>query len=97
MPIVVADARHPGADRCLDSQLFIQLPRQGLFRAFTGLDLAPGELPLQGHGLIGTALTDQHLATAHNEGSGHKAQGGTGWTALGSRLNLIHPSSVIAP
>jgi hypothetical protein len=46
------------ADNGLDAELFIELSRESLLGAFPRLDLSSGELPLQGHGLIGAALAD---------------------------------------
>jgi hypothetical protein len=69
--IVVANVRDFGPDGGLDAELFIEFAGEGLLGTFAGLDLASGELPLKGHGLIGAALTDENFAAADDEGSGY--------------------------
>jgi hypothetical protein len=63
----VARASDAGSDFGIDGQLFVQFAGQGLLGTFSGLDLAPGELPFEGHGLIGTALADEDFISAQNE------------------------------
>jgi len=60
--IVMPDVGHSSADLCGNTEFLVQLARQCLFCALTGLDFPPGELPLQSHGLVRTALANQNLA-----------------------------------
>jgi hypothetical protein len=62
--VFVADAGDAAADGCGDAELFIKLSRERLLGGLSGLDLAPGELPFEAHGLVGAALADQHLRLA---------------------------------
>ena len=95
MAVVVANVGDAGSDFGGDAELFIELACQRLLRAFAGLDLAAGKLPLQGHGLVGPALADQHFAAADDERGRHKTKGGSGRPRVGF-LALFHPFSVIA-
>jgi len=70
----VADAHDGRADGGLDAQFLVQLAGQSLLRALAGLDLTAGKFPQQRHRLVGTALTDQHFAAAHDQRRRHKAQ-----------------------
>ncbi len=60
--VVVADGGDAGADGGVDAELFVELAGEGLLGGFAGFDLAAGELPLEGHGLVGAALADEDLA-----------------------------------
>jgi hypothetical protein len=71
----MANASHEVADIGVDTELFIKLADQRLFRRFSPFDFPPWELPLEGHGLIGAALTDENLVATQNEGSDDKAYG----------------------
>ncbi len=64
------DARPDGS---VDAEFFFQFPFQSLLRAFAGFDLAAGEFPFEGHGLVGAALTDEHLPIAEDKGCGYEA------------------------
>jgi len=80
----------------LNTKLFIQFAGKRLFRALAGLDLAAGELPLQRHGLIRTALTDEDFAAAHDERSRNKTKGGADGPGVGIWRGFFHNSSVNA-
>jgi len=94
--VVMADSGDARANGGGYAELLVQLAGKGLLGTFTGLDLAAGKLPLQRHGLFRTALTDQHLACAHNERSSHKTEGWATGPIVGVCLNFLHSSSVNA-
>jgi hypothetical protein len=56
--IIVPNVSDVTADSSGDSKLLVQFARQGLFGGFALLNLAPWELPLQCHRLIGAALAN---------------------------------------
>lgn len=64
------DAGDERADFCMDAQLFVEFARESLLRGFSGLDLAAGELPFEGHGLLRAALADENGVSAENERGG---------------------------
>jgi hypothetical protein len=59
--VLMADAGDAAANGGGDAKLLVKLADEGLFVGLASLNLAPRELPLQAHGLVGTALADQHL------------------------------------
>ena len=95
--VIMADAGDAGANGGAYAEFFVQLAGQRLLGTFAGLDLAAGELPLMRHRLFRTALTNQHLATAHNERSSHKTEGWATGPIVGVWLGFLHSSSVNAP
>lgn len=66
---------HRRANHRFDPQFLFKLADQGLFRAFSRLHFASGKFPLEGHGLIGTALADQYLVAAEDESGDDIAHG----------------------
>ena len=68
--VVVADVGDARADGGVDVELFLELAAQRLLGGFAGLHLAAGEFPLGAERLVGTALTDQHLVAAQDQGGG---------------------------
>ena len=70
--IGVADGGDGVADDGVDAELFGELAGEGFFGSLAGFNFAAGELPLEAHGLIGTALADEDFAfrafTAEDEG-----------------------------
>ena len=74
MPVIVAYVSHSGTDDCVDAELFIQLPDQCLLGALSWLNFATRELPLQGHRLIGSSLTDEDLFASKHEGCNDQSQ-----------------------
>ena len=51
------------ADYGVDAELLLKLAGKGALRGFAELDFAAGELPLEGHGLVGAALADKNFTT----------------------------------
>ncbi|TCK73979.1 hypothetical protein C7378_1599 [Acidipila rosea] len=68
LAVGVPGVRHLAPDGSGNAKFFVEFPEQGLFSALTGFDLTPGELPLEGHGLVGTALAYQDLTPAQDQG-----------------------------
>ena len=62
--VFVADTRDAAPNRGGDAQLLVELACERLFGGLSSLDLAPGELPFEAHGLVGAALTDKHFGMA---------------------------------
>jgi hypothetical protein len=75
----VTDGGDEWANGGSDAELFAEFALQGLLGGLTGLDFAAGELPLEAHGLLGTALADEDLTVwafaTQNEGGDHLAEG----------------------
>ena len=94
MAIVVADVCDARADGGKDAEFFLEFPGERLFRAFAVLDFTAGELPLEGHGLIGPALANQDLSVPNQQACGDETERGTGRARFGDRLRLFHDSSV---
>ena len=92
--VVVAEMGDAGADGGFDGQFLAQLAGQGLLGGLAGFDLAAGEFPLQGHGLIGAALADKDLAAADDERCNDKAERGPGRLGAGQLLASFHTVSV---
>ncbi len=59
--VLVADAGYAAAYCGGDAQLFVEFACQGSLGGLAGFDLSAGELPLEAHGLVGAALTDENL------------------------------------
>jgi hypothetical protein len=96
MAIVVADVGDVRADGGADAELFIEFASEGLFGAFTGFNFAPGEFPLQGHRLVGTALTDQDETITNQQRCDNEAEGRSRRARVGDGLRVFHDSSVNA-
>jgi hypothetical protein len=94
--VVVADMRDVRADGCADAKLFVQFAGESLFGAFAGFDFASGEFPLQGHWLVGTALTDEDAIVATQQRCNDEAEGGSRRARVGDGLRVFHDSSVNA-
>jgi len=94
--VVVADVGDPGADLSGDTELLIELAGEGLLGTFAGLDLAAGKLPLQGHGLVGAPLADEHLAGPDHQSGCHQTKRRRSGPGLGVWLTVFHTLSVIA-
>ena len=62
--VFMTDTSNAAADGGDDAQLLVELPGERLFSSLPSLDLAPGELPFEAHGLIRAALTDKHFGMA---------------------------------
>jgi len=86
-----------------DAEFFREFPGEGGFGGLAGLDLAAGELPFEGHGLVGAALADEDLAlearAAKNQcGDDMPERLGGGWDAMpvefADRLFHIDTTSV---
>ena len=92
--IIVADVGDARPDAGVDAQFFVKFANQGLFGGFAGLDFSARELPLQGHGLIGTALANEHFTAAYDEGGGHKTERGPGGLGASQLLGSFHIPSV---
>ena len=60
--IGVADGGDAVADGGVDAELFREFASECFDGGFAGLDFAAGELPLETHGLVGTALADEEFA-----------------------------------
>ena len=60
--VLMADAGDAAPNGGGDPQLLVELARERLLGGLASLDLAPGELPLEAHRLVGPALADQHLS-----------------------------------
>ncbi len=71
----VAGVGDERSDVGIDAELFVELAGKCLFGSLSRFDLPSGELPFEGHGLVGTPLADQDLFAAQNEGGGDKAHG----------------------
>ncbi len=71
----VAGVGDERSDVSIDAELFVELAGECLFGSLSRLDLPAGELPFEGHGLVGTPLTDQDLFAAQNKSGGDKAHG----------------------
>lgn len=92
--VVVPDMGDARTDGRADAEFFVELAREGLFGGFAVLDFASGELPLQGHGLIGPPLADQDQAFPNQQPSDDKTERGTDRARVGDRLRLFHLLSV---
>ena len=73
--VVDADQRPGGAN--LDAQLLLQLSAERGLGRLAGLDLAAGELPVQGQRLVLAALGEQHLAVLTGDQGGDDELAGT--------------------
>lgn len=73
--VVVADVGDEGADGGVDAEFFVELAAEGLLGGFSGLDFASGKLPLEAHGLIGAALTDENGVSTQDQRGRHIADG----------------------
>jgi len=67
--IGVAGASDAGAYLGGDAELFVEFAGKGFFGALAGFHFTAGKLPLESHRLVGTALTDEHLAAAQDQGN----------------------------
>src|SRR5579883_2427232 len=65
--VFVADAGHLIPDGSVDSEFLLEFALQGTPRLFALLNLAAGEFPLEGHGLVAGALADEDLAVLHDQ------------------------------
>ena len=92
--VVVADVGYARTDGGADAEFFVEFAKEGLFGSLARLDFSAGEFPLQSHGLIGTALADEHKTFAKKQSGNDKTQGGSGGARLGNGLRLFHTSSV---
>ncbi len=72
--VVVADMGDFVADGGVDTEFFVELAGESFFGAFAGLNFAAGKLPLEGHGLIGSTLADEHFIAAEHESCYDEAQ-----------------------
>src|SRR5437660_948695 len=81
----------------LNAEFFVELAGQGLLRRLAGFDFASRELPLQGHGLVGAALADEHLAVADDERRRDKPERGPRRPGAGKLLGTFHMPSVQGP
>jgi len=96
VPVVVADVGDVGSDGRADTEFFVEFAGEGLLGAFAVLDFSARKFPLQSHGLVRAALTDQDEAVAHDQSSHDEAKGGPRRTRVGDRLRVFHASSVNA-
>ncbi len=79
--VVVSDMSDADADGSADAEFFVELAAEGFFRGLARFDFAAGELPLEAHGLIRTALADEHFAAAQDQRGHHVADGPVGVAA----------------
>src|SRR5215470_17328935 len=63
------------ANGCFDAQFLIKFADQSFFGALAGLHFSARKLPFKGHGLVGTALTDQYFVAAEDESGDYIANG----------------------
>lgn len=94
--IIVANVGDARANCGGDAQFFLEFAGQRLFGAFARFYFSARKFPLQRHGLIGSALADEHFATANDQACGNKTQCRSGRTRIGVGLRLFHPFSVNA-
>ena len=92
--IAVADLGDAGADDGGDAEFFVEFAGEGLLGGFAEFDLAAGELPLEAHGLVGTALADQDFGgAAVLDGSSRRIRAAT-TSRIGLPFALPCPSSL---
>src|SRR5256885_6246375 len=65
--VLVANSRNLIADSGIDAEFLFEFPAQRISRLLAIFDLAPGKLPLEGHGLMLGALTDENLSILDDE------------------------------
>src|SRR4051794_28256694 len=82
----------------INTKFLVQFPLESLLRTFAGFDLAAGKLPLEGHWLIWTALTNKDLVPANNQRRRNKpnllvADGVIGMCSVGLHLSILAATS----
>src|SRR5689334_12665317 len=94
MAVVMTNVGDAGADGGMDAEFFLKFARESLFGAFTLFNLAAGELPLKGHGLIGPPLADQDQTISNQQPCNNEAEGWACRSRIGTGLRLFHILSV---